>query len=550
MEAEISKMKVTELRDALAKRGLAKTGLKADLVDRLVKAMQQEAADVENQPPNMVVEPVAPVKKESARLRKAAAAAPEVSVPAESATPIEKVFAKAREDKQNEGVAPPSELPVVEASKAVDYFAFVNVPTLEAAIGTVCVQVNPSMTLAPAAMQLVKNHIMYFVRRIMETRDSTAIKYVSMSSLERAAQVVLGPELSEHALSEAARAVEFFNQYQDMESDSAAKTKAANLVFPVDLFHNLIINVADVPPQHIESNAEVFLAACSEYITAELLELGGNEARDEMKENIVAHDVATGIAADDELRALFAGYACPVTSVEQQMAVSNWQNQAQEFFRLLEQLPSEIVATAIKSVERQLRVLDSTLACTDLLKVFASDAANVSPVNSAEIRRLSGLVKIVESSYDRVDCRKVANCMPRHKKTVFALSCTDGSKLTFTYVNEIFDERQMEPWVEMKVEGFGAGVEVGDGIVWGNDSGNYYRLNADLLHAIQKACNCSLGDEDTVRFLLSVGECESGGGNGNVLAELENMEHHGLFGRQPAPADGGEDRSFEQMMTE
>ena len=55
----------------------------------------------------------------------------------------------------------------------------------------------------------------------------------------------------------------------------------------------------------IGTTATVYLAACLEYIAAEILELSGNAARDDQSTEILPKHITLAIKRDDELRQLF-----------------------------------------------------------------------------------------------------------------------------------------------------------------------------------------------------------------------------------------------------
>ena len=86
---------------------------------------------------------------------------------------------------------------------------------------------------------------------------------------------------------------------------SKSRSSKAGLQFPVGRIHRYLRkgNYAD----RIGSGAPVYLAAVLEYLSAEILELAGNAARDNKKSRIVPRHLQLAVRNDEELNKLLAG---------------------------------------------------------------------------------------------------------------------------------------------------------------------------------------------------------------------------------------------------
>merc|ERR1711973_606744 len=84
-----------------------------------------------------------------------------------------------------------------------------------------------------------------------------------------------------------------------------SRTTRAGLQFPVGRIHRHLRrgNYA----QRIGAGAPVYLAAVMEYLTAEIIELAGNAARDNKKARIIPRHLQLAIRNDEELNRLLSG---------------------------------------------------------------------------------------------------------------------------------------------------------------------------------------------------------------------------------------------------
>ncbi|KAI2541112.1 hypothetical protein G5576_110353 [Homo sapiens] len=95
---------------------------------------------------------------------------------------------------------------------------------------------------------------------------------------------------------------------QGGKARAKAKTRSsrAGLQFPVGRVHRLLRK--GNYSERVGAGAPVYLAAVLEYLTAEILELAGNAARDNKKTRIIPRHLQLAIRNDEELNKLLAGF--------------------------------------------------------------------------------------------------------------------------------------------------------------------------------------------------------------------------------------------------
>ena len=170
-------------------------------------------------------------------------------------------------------------------------------------------QIHPHLSLEAKANDLVENLTIATLRDIVSAACSAVAakcedsRVLDADAIRDATESTLESELGEHAMKEGSKAVEKFvaDASAPTASDSSEPgISASGLLFPILEVQGLIKAQADADIS-CSCQAAVYVAAVLEYMSAELLELGGHSAIDHCSRRISSEHIAKALLEDPAL---------------------------------------------------------------------------------------------------------------------------------------------------------------------------------------------------------------------------------------------------------
>ena len=180
------------------------------------------------------------------------------------------------------------------------------------AINKALKQVHPDTNMTQEAKNEVNLMLHSALDKILCSSNhliaSTHGKTTSSRTIQNAVRLNLPGELAKHAVSEGTKAVTKYTSSietgQGTKKHKISRSSRAGLQFPIGRVEN-IIRAKLQNCGRLGLGAPVYLAAVIEYLSAEILELSGNAARDNKRVRIKTRDILLAVANDAELTKLF-----------------------------------------------------------------------------------------------------------------------------------------------------------------------------------------------------------------------------------------------------
>lgn len=176
-------------------------------------------------------------------------------------------------------------------------------------------QVHPDNSITADAKALMNDLVIDLIARLVQASNTAATtaetKTMTTAEIQKAVNELMTPKLASYAVAEGTKAV---IAYSDQPAPEKAPEGAqprkrtpraarAGLQFPVTRVAHAIRD--KMVTAHLSDTASIYFTAVVEFITAEILELAGNTARDNKRVTITPKFIQTAITADAELHALF-----------------------------------------------------------------------------------------------------------------------------------------------------------------------------------------------------------------------------------------------------
>ncbi len=171
-------------------------------------------------------------------------------------------------------------------------------------------QVHPELGIRGEAMVEMDNFVKALIHKIMDVVNLlTAQSHrqtVSSREVQTAVRMVLPGELARHGVAEGTKAVTKYNSSLDGGGKGPLSARAG-LQFPITRIKTRWMKplaTSSGGKVRVGDGAPVYLAAVLEYLTAEVLELAGNAAKDNKLKRINDRMILLAIRNDEELNKL------------------------------------------------------------------------------------------------------------------------------------------------------------------------------------------------------------------------------------------------------
>lgn len=178
-------------------------------------------------------------------------------------------------------------------------------------------QVHPDQRISGESVKLINDIVNYLAlhishKAVMLTKPldyeakgrKTPLgkKTISSRDVQAAVRLVIPGELAKHAMSQGAKAVTRYTSNASKKT-TTIKTKAAKagLQFSVPRSEALLRRNTDL---RVSETAPIYLAAVLEYIAAEILELGGINAKNHHMKTLMPRHIKDVVVEDEEIHRL------------------------------------------------------------------------------------------------------------------------------------------------------------------------------------------------------------------------------------------------------